>query len=145
MDLATERSLFQTRLKEAKALISLFTQYYLTLLIMPSFMKSFLLLTARTPTTLDFLPNLFRHSSGFLLLVLSHLSRPEMLNSPKAQFLELFPLGKLIQSHSYKRICTLVTPKFVCISAKTCPLISKPTYQTAHLTPVKLASQAQQI
>ena len=79
----------------------------------PSFLKSFLLLTARTPVTPDFFPNLLRQSSGFLLLVLSHLSRPQMLNSPKAQFLEFFPLGKLIQSHSYKRICTLVTPKFV--------------------------------
>ena len=76
-------------------------------------MKSFLPLTARTPVTFDFLPNLSRHSSGFLLLVLSHLSRPQILNSPKAQFLKLFPLGKLIQAHSCKRICTLVTPKFL--------------------------------
>lgn len=79
-----------------------------------------LLLTARTPITLDFLPNLFS-LFWFLLLVLSHLSRPEMPELPRS--FRTLPISKLIQSHSYGT-STLGDPKICLYLCQTVPSIS---------------------
>lgn len=122
--------------RQVSALTSMFDQLYLTLWIIPSFLKPFLswlpghhpiliFLLISLATVLDFL--------GWFLLISQDL---KMLNCPRAQFLELFPLGNLTHSHSYKRICTLVTPKFLS-PAQIFPLNSKLIYPTAHSTLVK--------